>query len=163
MCLVIYIGTPKITDCCVVASLLSLKWVTPRQKQLFPRQKLQVPCIQSTFQVQMHQFGAKVYKQNLITVFTATIKKFAKHGDKTGWTYIEIPAAVAEQIKPDTKKTFRVKGTLDKYAINGVALLPMGGGVFIMALNATMRKTLKKSVGETVEAKLQWDEKERQL
>jgi len=98
-----------------------------------------------------------------MTAFTATIKKFAKQGDKTGWTYIEIPAAVAEQIKPGTKKTFRVKGTLDNYAISSVALLPMGGGIFIMALNATMRKALKKGVGETVAAKLQWDEKERQL
>lgn len=95
--------------------------------------------------------------------FTGTIKKFAQQGEKTGWTYLEIPAAIAEQLKPNTKTSFRVKGTLGAYTIKGVALLPMGGGSFIMALNATMRKELKKGVGETVQMKLMWDAKEQEL
>jgi hypothetical protein len=95
--------------------------------------------------------------------FIATIKKFADQGEKTGWTYIEIPAAIAAQLKPGTKKTFRVKGKLDAYSISGVALLPMGAGDFIMALNATMRKGLKKVIGTTVAAKLEWDAKEMEL
>lgn len=98
-----------------------------------------------------------------MVTFTATIKKFAEQGEKTGWTYIEIPAVIAEQLKPGTKTSFRVKGTLDAYAINGVALLPMGGGAFIMALNATMRKGLKKPVGVTLQAALQHDPKEREV
>src|SRR6476469_8661871 len=98
-----------------------------------------------------------------MVVFTAPIKKFAKQGDKTGWTYLEIPVAIAEQLKPGTKTSFRVKGTLDAYSIKGVALLPMGGGSFIMALNATMRKGIKKNVGATVQAKLTWDAKEQEL
>ncbi len=98
-----------------------------------------------------------------MVAFTATIKKFAEQGEKTGWTYIEIPAAIAEQLKPGTKTTFRVKGTLDVLAIAGVALLPIGDGAFIMALNATMRKGLKKNVGAQLEACLAWDAKEQEL
>ncbi|MCH5689030.1 DUF1905 domain-containing protein [Niabella sp. W65] len=64
-------------------------------------------------------------KKKAIT-FTATLKKFAENGDKTGWTYIEMPAELAEQLNADTKKAFRVKGTLDQYAISGVTLLPAG-------------------------------------
>lgn len=98
-----------------------------------------------------------------MTSFTGPIKKFAKQGDKTGWTYLEIPAAIAEQLKPGTKTSFRVKGKLDAHAIKGVALLPMGGGAFILALNATMRKALKKTIGATVQATLEWDAKEQEL
>ena len=35
--------------------------------------------------------------------FTATILKFNEQGEKTGWTYIEIPADIAQQIKPNNK------------------------------------------------------------
>ncbi|MFX5998869.1 DUF1905 domain-containing protein, partial [Acinetobacter baumannii] len=76
--------------------------------------------------------------------FATIIKKFAKQGEKTGWTYIEIPEAIAQQIKPNNKKSFRVKGKLDSFSIKGIALLPMGEGSFIMALNAEMRKGIKK-------------------
>jgi hypothetical protein len=95
--------------------------------------------------------------------FTATIKKFEKQGEKTGWTYIEIPAAIAEQLTPGTKTSFRVKGMLDSFAIKGIALLPMGGGAFIMALNATLRKGIKKPVGATLQVQLRHDPKEREL
>ena len=33
--------------------------------------------------------------------FNSVIKKFAKQGEKTGWSYIEIPEEVAIKIKPD--------------------------------------------------------------
>ena len=36
--------------------------------------------------------------------FITTILKFDKQGEKTGWTYIEIPADIAEQLKPNNKK-----------------------------------------------------------
>lgn len=89
--------------------------------------------------------------------FKATIEKFASMGEKTGWTYITIPAKIAQQLKPGFKKSFRVKGSLDKLVINNVALLPMGEGDFIMALNAAMRKDIKKSKGEELRIKLQED------
>lgn len=91
--------------------------------------------------------------------FITTILKFEKQGEKTGWTYIEIPADIAQQIKPNNKKSFRVKGKLDSHKIAGIALLPMGGGAFIMALNAAMRKGIGKRYGTTVKVQLQKDEK----
>ena len=92
--------------------------------------------------------------------FTTTIKKFASQGEKTGWTYIEVPAKFAEQLHPDNKKGFRVKGFLDAYAFEGIALLPMGGGDFIMALNAAMRKGIGKTKGAQVKVKMEVDTKE---
>ncbi|MBL7740984.1 MAG: DUF1905 domain-containing protein [Chitinophagaceae bacterium] len=92
--------------------------------------------------------------------FTTTIHKFDKQGEKTGWTYIEIPADVAQKIKPGNKKSFRVKGKLDNYKIAGISLLPMGGGAFVMALNATMRKGIGKKHGAMLKVELQEDTKE---
>lgn len=92
--------------------------------------------------------------------FTATIKKFDQQGEKTGWTYIEIPAALAQELKPGNKKSFRVKGRLDGYAIERVALVPMGGGDFIMALNTVMRKAIGKGKGATLKVQLEVDNQE---
>ena len=95
--------------------------------------------------------------------FTVTIHKFEKQGEKTGWTYIEIPANIALKLKPGNKKSFRVKGKLDNYKIAGVALLPMGGGSFIMALNGAMRKGIGKKHGAMLKVQLEEDEKPYQL
>ncbi len=89
--------------------------------------------------------------------FTATIKRFAEQGEKTGWTYIEVPAALAQKLQPGNKKGFRVKGTLDDYSFSMIALLPMGGGDFIMTLNAAIRKGIKKQKGATVKVKMEVD------
>jgi hypothetical protein len=89
--------------------------------------------------------------------FTATIHKFDKQGEKTGWTYFEIPADFAQQIKPGNKKSFRVKGKLDNQIITGVAILPMGGGNFIMPLNAAMRKAIGKRHGAMLKVLLEED------
>ena len=89
--------------------------------------------------------------------FTSTIHQFAEQGEKTGWTYIEVPADLAQELKPGNKKSFRVKGKLDQYAISGVALVPMGGGRFIMAINAAMRKGIGKKKGAMVTVQLQID------
>ena len=89
--------------------------------------------------------------------FTALIKQFATQGEKTGWTYIDIPAEVALKLKPDNKKSFRVKGKLDDHVIRSVALMPMGGGDFIMALNAEMRKAIGKRKGATLKVVLEQD------
>ncbi len=92
--------------------------------------------------------------------FTAIIKKFDRQGEKTGWTYIEIPASVAKTMNSTNKKGFRVKGKLDNYDFSMVALLPMGGGDFIMALNAAMRKAIKKQKGATVQVQMMVDTNE---
>ncbi len=95
--------------------------------------------------------------------FTITIHKFEKQGEKTGWTHIEIPADIAQQLKPGNKKSFRVKGKLDDYKIAGVSLLPMGGGSFIMAINSAMRKGIGKKQGAMVKVELEEDKKLYQL
>jgi len=91
--------------------------------------------------------------------YTTTILKFDKQGENTGWTYIEVPADIAEKLKPGNKKSFRVKGKLDSFAIAGIALLPMGGGSFIMALNADMRKGIGKRYGAMLKVQLEEDTK----
>jgi hypothetical protein len=89
--------------------------------------------------------------------FRAIILQFEKQGEKTGWSYIEVPADLAQQIKPGNKKSFRVRGMLDGLAVSGLALMPMGQGNFIMALKADIRKKLRKSAGALLQAKLEED------
>lgn len=90
-------------------------------------------------------------------ILNTIILKFDKKGEKTSWTYIEIPADIALVLKPNNKKSFRVKGYLDQYPIQSVALIPMGDGNFILAINAHMRKHLGKREGAMLIAKLQED------
>lgn len=89
--------------------------------------------------------------------FTAIILKFGQQGEKTGWTYIDIPADIAQQLKPENKKSFRVKGQLNAFAISGVAVMPMGEGNFILVLNADMRKGIHKREGAIVQVSLEVD------
>jgi hypothetical protein len=84
--------------------------------------------------------------------------KFDKQGEKTGWSYIEISAKLASQLKPDCNVSFRVKGTLDSYAIKQVSLLPMGNGNFIMPFNASMRTGTGKKAGDKLVVTLEADE-----
>jgi hypothetical protein len=90
--------------------------------------------------------------------YTTTIHRFEKKGEKTGWTYIEVPADIVQKIKPGNKKEFKVKGKLDKHPIKRVSLLPMGGGIFIMAINAALRKAIGKRHGAMLKVQLQADE-----
>ncbi|HJW15944.1 MAG TPA: YdeI/OmpD-associated family protein, partial [Flavisolibacter sp.] len=66
----------------------------------------------------------------------------------------------ADRLNPGVKKSFRVKGKLDIYPIKAVAILPMGEGAFIMALNAEMRKGIKKQKGDQLSVKLELDTEE---
>jgi hypothetical protein len=95
--------------------------------------------------------------------FETIIKKFAEQGEKTGWTYIEIPVSIAQQIYPNQKKSFRVKGKLDAIEISGMALLPMGDGMFIMALKADIRKKIRKIEGAKLVVDIEHDTSEYQL
>jgi len=79
--------------------------------------------------------------------FDTIMLQFAEQGEKTGWTYVEIPADIAEQLKPNTRTSFRVRGMLDGVSVSGMALMPMGEGNFIMALKADVRKKLHKNAG----------------
>jgi len=90
--------------------------------------------------------------------FSTTILKFARQGEKTGWSYIEIPAKRAKQLNPKSKVSFRVTGMLDKHLIKQVALLPMGDGNFILPFNASMRKGTGKKVGDVILVSMELDE-----
>src|SRR5688572_28840609 len=89
--------------------------------------------------------------------FEATIQRFSKQGDKTGWTYVLLPSKIVSRVKPGTRLTFRVKGKLDNFPIAGVALLPMGEGDFIMPLNAKLRKGIAKPIGAKLTLQLEED------
>jgi hypothetical protein len=98
-----------------------------------------------------------------MVTYTTMIHQFGEQGDKTGWTYIEIPADIAQEIFPGNKKTFRVKGKLDHFTINSIALVPMGSGNFIMALNAAMRKGIGKRKGAMLKVSLEVDNKPQEI
>ncbi len=89
--------------------------------------------------------------------FSTCILKFDTKGEKTGWTYIIIPAKIANKLNPGVKKSYRVKGKLDEFAIEKTALVPMGGGDFIMSINAAMRKGMGKRKGATVAVQIEVD------
>ena len=89
--------------------------------------------------------------------FTAKILKFDDQGEKTGWSYIKIPAAIAEKLLPGNKKSFRVKGRLDEYPIRKKALLPMGEGEFIMPIDGTVRKAIGEQKGASLQVQLEVD------
>jgi len=89
--------------------------------------------------------------------FTTIIKQFDKQGEKTGWTYIDVPSEIAEKLMPGNRRGFRVKGKLDDLSIKGIALIPMGGGNFIIPLNADLRKGIRKKKGAMLNVRLQVD------
>lgn len=89
--------------------------------------------------------------------YNTIILQFDDQGEKTGWTYIQIPADLAQELKPGNKKSFRVKGLLDAFPIKAVALMPMGEGNFIMAINADMRKGIHKRAGAMLKVTLEVD------
>jgi hypothetical protein len=95
--------------------------------------------------------------------FSTKIKRFATKGEKTGWSYIEIPETQSNKINPGCRKSYRVKGLLDKFKIQQVSLLPMGDGNFILPMNAEIRKGTGKAAGDTVKVSLALDEREVQL
>ncbi len=89
--------------------------------------------------------------------FEAEIERFEKKGEKTGWTYLFVAEKIAAQLKSGCRKSFRVKGKFDAIAVNGLSMVPMGGGDFIIALNAALRKQLKKETGAIVQVVLEED------
>jgi hypothetical protein len=89
--------------------------------------------------------------------FNTTILQFGEQGEKTGWSYIRIPAALAGKLMPGNKKSFRVKGKLDDFSISKMALIPMGEGDFIMALNAAIRKSIGKGKGARLSVQIEVD------
>jgi len=102
-------------------------------------------------------------KKDVIVTYKTTLLRFNKMGEKTGWTYIEIPQDVAEQLMPGQRKSFRTKGTLDDLKFEKTALIPMGQGNFIMPFNAAMRKGTGKRHGAMIQVTIQTDHSELTL
>src|SRR5258707_73526 len=95
--------------------------------------------------------------------FTTVIQRFARQGEKTGWSYIEISADIARKLCPGNKKGFRTKGKLDSYSFSGKSLLPMGSGNFIMPLNVAMRKAIGKRAGAMLKVEIEFDKSKYEL
>ncbi len=92
-----------------------------------------------------------------MVTFKAEIEHFGVKGEKTGWFYLTVPAAISNQIKADCRKSYRVKGKLDAVEIEGRALTPMGGGDFILPLKKALRMALRKDIGGVIQVSLEED------
>jgi hypothetical protein len=95
--------------------------------------------------------------------FTAAILKFGAQGEKTGWTYLIVPADVAEKLCKGNRKGFRTKGKVDDYKFSGKSLIPLGKGDFIFTIDAKIRKAIGKRVGAMVTLELAFDKSEYKL
>ncbi|MBT1700597.1 DUF1905 domain-containing protein [Fulvivirgaceae bacterium PWU4] len=92
--------------------------------------------------------------------FSAKIHRFNAPG---GWSYIEFSKRHAEQLNPGCRKSFRIKGMLDRHKIQKTALLPTGEGKFMLPFNASMRKGTGKAAGDTVQVQAELDERTLKL
>lgn len=92
--------------------------------------------------------------------FKSIILKFASKGEKTGWTYVEVPKDIITNLKLKTKKEFRIKGMMDDVPFERLATYPIGEGNFIIAINAVLRKKLGKKEGAIVRVTFELDTSE---
>jgi len=90
--------------------------------------------------------------------FKTILQKFASKGEKTGWTYVDIPPDIITKLKLKTKKEFRIKGIMDDVKFERLACYPIGEGNFIIAINGELRKKLGKKEGAMLSVKLEKDE-----
>ncbi len=95
--------------------------------------------------------------------FSTKILRFKDQGEKTGWSYIEISKRNAQKLNPGSGKSFRVKGTLDTFALGKTSVLPMGDGKFILPINAKIRKGTGKAAGDSIQVQLALDERPLEL
>lgn len=90
--------------------------------------------------------------------FEAVILKYVGKGEKSGWTYVDIPPDVLARLKRKNKKSFRIKGSIDKARFDKLNTYPVGNGEMIIAINATLRKKLGKKEGAMVKIVFEVDE-----
>lgn len=89
--------------------------------------------------------------------FKSVIQKFSSKGEKTGWTYVDVPPDILLKLKRPDKKEFRIKGIIDDVKFDRMATYPIGEGNFIIAINAELRKKLGKKEGAMVSLKIELD------
>jgi hypothetical protein len=93
-------------------------------------------------------------------IFDAVIEKFATMGEKTNWHYVYLPDDVLASLLKEKQQHFRVKGSIDDAPIQQLALWPIGQEQYILPLNATIRKAIKKNEHATVHVQIQIDNSE---
>ncbi len=89
--------------------------------------------------------------------FKSIIQKFSSKGEKTGWTYVDVPPDILLKLKRADKKEFRIKGVIDDVKFDRMATYPIGEGNFIIAINGELRKKLGKKEGAMVSLKIELD------
>lgn len=87
----------------------------------------------------------------------AEIERYSTNGEKTGWSYVFIPQDIADQIKPNSRIGFRVRGFIDQVAVKGMSVMPVKDEGFILPLNKPLRKALRKEEGAVIELDLEFD------
>jgi hypothetical protein len=92
-----------------------------------------------------------------MTYLKVEIERFTANGEKTGWSYVFIPQEIADQIKPNCRVGFRVRGLIDGVTVNGMSVMPVKESGFILPLNKPLRKSLRKEEGAVVELRLEFD------
>jgi hypothetical protein len=90
--------------------------------------------------------------------FKSIIQKFANKGEKTGWTYVDIPPDIILKLKLKNKIGFRIKGVMDDIKFERLSTYPIGGGEYIIAINGDLRKKLGKKEGAMLSVKFELDE-----
>ena len=100
-----------------------------------------------------------------MVTFSAKIQKaVAASGSSVGgWSYVIIKKSLAEKLNPGCKKSFRIKGLLDNFKIKQVSILPVGGGDFMLPINATLRKGTGKKAGDTLKLQVELDKQPKAL
>jgi hypothetical protein len=93
-------------------------------------------------------------------LFKSIIQKFSSKGEKTGWTYVDIPPDILAKLKRKDKREFRIKGLIDDVKVERLACYPIGEGNFIIAINGELRKKLGKKEGAMISLKIQEDKAE---
>jgi hypothetical protein len=89
--------------------------------------------------------------------FSAKIHKYSSKGEKTSWTFVDMPIDVLSKLKLKNRREFRIKGSIDDVKIQRLACYPIKNGTYIIALNAELRKKLQKKDGDTVSIKFTID------
>lgn len=92
--------------------------------------------------------------------FKTIIQKYSAKGEKSGWTYVDIPKDVLVKLKLKDKKGFRVKGSMDDVKFEKLSTYPVGDGEFIIALKADIRKQLGKKEGAMLSLSIEVDTSE---
>lgn len=91
-------------------------------------------------------------------IFETVLEKFGSMGEKTGWTYFQLPAEKAQQLHPQDKKSFPIRANLDQLKNISLTALPMGQGDYIVAIRAELLRKLRKKAGDAVQIRLSPDQ-----